>query len=169
MIQFGFKNAGKTHFGRLLAKELGKQFIDTDEEIVKVFGIGTIRQIYEVLGEDDFRGLESQVIYSLSEVRDSVISVGGGSVLREVNVEFLKRLGQLIYLNASFQTIEKRVLAQGKPAFNAIESLQKIYHDRIPLYESIPARKINTDDFDEAGVLAELKTILLLEDPTDGL
>lgn len=168
-ILFGFKGAGKTHFGRILAKETGKQFIDTDEEIIKLFGLGTIRNIREALGEEHFRALETQVISSLSSVTNAVISLGGGAVLNPENVEVLKKMGQLIYLEASFTTLEKRIATTGIPSFAMTTSLKAIYQRRLPIYRSIPARRIDTELLDEPGVLAELKTILYLEDPTDGL
>lgn len=168
-ILFGFKGAGKTHFGRLLAKETGKNFIDTDEEIIKIFGIGTIREIQQAMGDENFRSLESQVILSLTGVQNTIISLGGGAVLSSENVEILKKIGQMIYLDASFTTLEKRIVPTGTPSFALTTTLRSVYLDRLPIYQAIPARRIDTDLLDEPGVLAELKTILYLEDKTDGL
>jgi len=137
---------------------LGRPFIDTDDLI------GETEKKYRELGEEAFRELEHQAIVSLKNVKNSVISLGGGVVLRADTVALLQKLGEMIYLEASFET-----LRIGKvPAFAQTKSLQEIYHVRKPIYESISARKINIDQLDEAGVLAALVSIVTLEDPPDG-
>ena len=164
-ILFGFKGSGKTHFGQLLSQKLGKKWIDTDQEIEKRMGTGTIRQIYASLGEEKFRAIEKEVIQSLIGVTDTVISLGGGVVLDLENREILKKIGQLIYLEASFELLQKRI----DPGYAPIDQVRKMYHDRYPIYQTIPARRINVELMDEAGVLAELESILYLEEPPDGL
>jgi shikimate kinase len=176
VILFGFKGCGKTHFGRLLASRINKPFIDTDDLIMDLYAETghrlPVREIYQILGEKKFRLLETDAIHRLADMTESVIALGGGAALNSEHVAFLQKLGQMVYLEASFETIQKRILKQGVPPFveanNPIESLRKIYHERKPVYESIFACRINTDLFDEEGVIAALISIIYREEPPNG-
>ena len=76
--------AGKSTVGRLLARRLGKAFVDTDHEIEKRNGV-TIPVIFEIEGEDGFRKREQEVLADLAQAPDVVLSTGGGIVLREID------------------------------------------------------------------------------------
>lgn len=176
-ILFGFKGCGKTHFGKLLAQALRRPFIDTDELVSELHARDTGKRlrahdIYKKIGEAGFRALEREAILSLENVQDSIIALGGGAVLDPENVEFLQKIGALIYLEAQAETLKTRVMREEIPAFceekDPIASFLQMIHERKPLYESIPARRIHTDLLDEAGVLAALRSILLLEEPPNG-
>src|SRR5690348_12190587 len=95
LLLFGFKASGKTHFGKLLAHEMHRPFIDTDDLIVALYKKKTdkqrnIRQIYQELGEMPFRALEKEALQHLKDVTRSIIALGGGAVLDPKNVEFLQ-------------------------------------------------------------------------------
>lgn len=146
LILFGFRGCGKTYYGRRLAEKLQKPFFDTDAILVG-FHKGpeiTPRAIYQTFGEKYFRALETEAILSLTAVQDSIIALGGGAVLNSDNLKILQPLGELIYLEAKFETIEPRV-----------GPLRALYEERKPLYESIPARKISVEK-PESHVLEEL-------------
>jgi shikimate kinase len=165
LILFGFKGAGKTHFGKLLAQQIHRPFIDTDD-LVSALYAKPVRKLYQELGETLFRALETQAILSLQSISNSIIALGGGAVLDADNLALLQKIGQLVYLDASFETIRSRV--QEEPAFITTNTLQSIYAERKPLYDSIPARRISVDQLDEAGVLAALRSIAYLEDLPNG-
>ncbi len=170
LILFGFKGSGKTHFGKLLAKELGRRFIDTDDLLIELDGKKrTAKEIYAELGEKGFRELEKRTVHSLKGVENAVIALGGGAVLDPESVDFLLKLGEMIYLDAPPDTLKKRIFRDELPAFmNGTDDFLRIYQERRPIYESIPARRIRTGELDEAGVLAALRSILLLEDLPNG-
>ncbi len=177
-ILFGFKGSGKTHFGKLLALELKRPFIDTDDLMVDMYAnqsgqTFSIRDIHQTLGESKFRELESAAIHTLGSITNAVIALGGGTVLNPDHVEYLQKIGQMIYLQASFDTIQKRIFERGAPSFveayDPVASLRQIYRDRLPIYEGIAARRIDTDLLDEAGVIAALRSIVYLEEPPYGL
>jgi len=153
IILFGFKGSGKTHFGKLLAAKLNCPHFDTDTLLEELHQC-KVRDLHQNVGEAQFRVLESQVITTLLDVKNAVISLGGGAVLNPENIERLAKIGQLVYLEASFETIQKRI--QVTPSFAGNSSLEKIYYARKPIYESIPAHKINTDGIDESDILAIL-------------
>lgn len=152
LILFGFKGSGKTHFGKLLAHKLDRPFLDTDDLIVEIYGQTglSIRQIYHEVGETEYRVLEAEAIRRLEGQQNSVIALGAGAILNPVNRQQLEKLGKLIYLETSLETLIKRKI---DPAVGPIEPL---YHHRIPLYRAIPAIKINTDLFDETTILEKL-------------
>jgi shikimate kinase len=171
IILFGFKGSGKTHFGKLLAQKLHRPFIDTDSILEELYAKESkerlrIWEIYQAVGETGFRTLETEAIATLYEIKGAVISLGGGAVLDKENVEMLLKIGQLVYLEASFDTIQKRI--QKTPPFTGDIPLQTLYRERKPVYESVPSRKIDTDALDEAGVLAALQAIACLEEPPNG-
>ncbi len=76
--------AGKTTVGRMLAKRLGRQFLDSDHEIVERTGV-PIPTIFEIEGEDGFRRREAQTIHELTAGRDLVLATGGGVVINPEN------------------------------------------------------------------------------------
>lgn len=181
LILFGFKGCGKTHFGKLLASHLQRPFIDTDDLVLTLYEKEkgerlSQSQLYLELGPMLFRALEKQAIFSLSSIQNSIIALGGGAILDPDTATFLQKLGALIYLKASPKTLRtrmKQAIDLGKmPAiFDAPEweaSFWKLIQERTPLYEAIPSRFIDTDLLDEAGVLAALQSIYLLEDKPNG-
>lgn len=159
VILFGFKGCGKTHFGKLLAKELNYQFIDTDDIIIRSYAEEsgqhlTPRAIYQSIGEAGFRLLEKKAISTLKMVKNTVIALGGGAVLSPDNVEILKKIGKLIYLETDIETIKKRniTLLEG--------SIEKVYLDRLPIYRSVSAPSVHTHTLTEEAVISAICSIL---------
>lgn len=177
LILFGFKGCGKTHFGKLLAKQLHRPFIDTDDLLSTLFAKKTGEQhtprtIHAQIGEAPFRALESEALQDLKDKKGVIIALGGGTVLDATNVALLQGIGCLVYLCASAATLQKRIANDNLPAFldekDPTASFLTIFQERKSLYESIPAAKVDVDLLDEAGVLAALRSILLLQDPPNG-
>ena len=108
IILIGFRGTGKTTIGKLLAKQLGKEFIDADVYLEKKEGM-SIKDVFKKGGETLFRDIESKVITELSLLDNKVIATGGGAVLREENVKNLKRHGIIILLDADANTLHKRI------------------------------------------------------------
>ena len=80
----GLSGSGKSTVGRALAAVLEVPFVDTDREIERVSGL-PVHRIFAELGEPEFRRLESeQVTRALNDTR-SVISLGGGALISELN------------------------------------------------------------------------------------
>lgn len=177
LILFGFKGAGKTHFGKLLAIKMRRPFIDTDDLLLELYTKESgkrrkVKEVYAELGAVGFRELEKRAVKGLKNVENAIIAVGGGTVIDPENVEILQKVGALVYLKTGAETIRKRIFKDELPAFfdkNDPEgSFLRMVQEREPIYRSIPARVVDTEALDEAGVLAALSSILLLEDPPDG-
>ncbi len=132
--------AGKTTIGRLLAKQMGMTFYDSDHEIEHRTGV-KIPLIFELEGEEGFRRRETAVIEELSQLDNIVMATGGGAVLLPENRAFLKKNGKVIYLRASVHDLwlrtrndKTRPLLQGG---NIKQKLEKLYIQRDPIYTEL--------------------------------
>ena len=104
----GFMGAGKSTVGPILANTLGWNFYDLDKEIEKSEG-KKVRQIFESRGENYFRQIEKELLHKISEERNVIISLGGGTMADEDNLNYLKKTGTIFYLRASQEAIYKRL------------------------------------------------------------
>lgn len=164
LILFGFKGCGKTYFGTYLAKQIGYSFIDTDQLIEELHGENLSNlEIYKKIGEQEFRKLERLAIASLSGVTTTIIALGGGAILSSEN--HLEKMGQLVYLETTKETLKKRLFSQHPlPAIfdpsNPEQSFEQLYLEREPIYEKIPARKISLNEKSDQQVIDELIGII---------
>lgn len=104
----GFMGVGKTTIGKIVAKELGLEFYDTDDEI-ESFHKMTIPQMFEKFGEQKFREFETDMIERISQKDGCVISCGGGVVKSETNMNLLKKNGKIVNLYADVDSILKHI------------------------------------------------------------
>ncbi|HEU0205004.1 MAG TPA: shikimate kinase [Burkholderiaceae bacterium] len=133
----GMMGAGKSTVGRLLARELGFEFVDCDREIEARSGV-SITTIFELEGEAGFRQREAAVLDELTQRTGVVLATGGGAVLREDNRRHLLTRGLVIYLQASADELARRtsndrsrpLLQTADPRARIVELLQH----REPLY-----------------------------------
>lgn len=124
LILTGFIATGKSSVGPLLARRLGWEFVDSDDEIVARAG-KPIAQIFADDGEARFRQLEREVIAHLADDRrrcpqchgphPEVISTGGGAIVDEVNCAALKRAGLIVCLTAHPEVVAARVERSKNP------------------------------------------------------
>lgn len=104
----GYRCTGKTTVGQNLASRLGKDFIDADEMLVKEAGM-TVADIVQRFGWDDFRNRESRILKTLATMNGKVVATGGGVILRDENIETMRKAGTVVWLKASVQTIAVRM------------------------------------------------------------
>ncbi|MEE1086448.1 MAG: shikimate kinase [Schaedlerella sp.] len=135
LIFIGMPAVGKSTVGVVVAKQLGKQFLDTDLLIQEQEG-KLLREIIAEVGEEEFLKIESRVNASI-DVQNSVISPGGSVIYCEEAMEHLKKIGTIVYLKASFQTIKERIKDPKKRGVVLREgqSLRQLYEERVCLYE----------------------------------
>ena len=136
----GLMGAGKTTVGRLLAKRLGRRFVDSDHEIESRTGV-RIPLIFEIEGEAGFRSRESSVLQALTQEHDLVLATGGGAVLDPGNRANLARSGTVIYLCAQPRQLWERTRhSRNRPLLQVADPylrLQELYAQRDPLYREI--------------------------------
>ena len=142
----GMMGSGKSTVGEILAKKLGKQCIDLDKEIEKRVG-ESIEYIFENEGELKFRYYET---IELKKMSNAVVACGGGIILSNENLNFMKRNGQIIYLRATINELEKRLInSKNRPLLknrDLRESLEWFLAERKKKYEVIAGISILTDD-----------------------
>src|SRR5437870_12892534 len=99
--------AGKSAVGSCLEKRTGVTQIDTDDIVASKFGI-SIPEIFARYGEERFRDAETEALRGIAVDQPAIIVTGGGIVLREENVDLLKRLGMVIWLDADEEILLER-------------------------------------------------------------
>jgi shikimate kinase len=136
----GMMGAGKTTVGKLLAKQMGKTFIDCDEEIQRRTGV-SIPHIFDIEGEAGFRQRESAVIKELVQQNNIILATGGGAVLREENRAELRRNGTVVYLKSSVHDLWQRTRHdRNRPLLQTTDpraKLRAIFEQRDPLYMQV--------------------------------
>ncbi|MBE6780281.1 MAG: shikimate 5-dehydrogenase [Ruminococcaceae bacterium] len=141
LVLIGMPSCGKTTLGKLLSKELGKTFVDTDDEIVKAANM-PIPEIFEKFGEEYFRDLEAKVVAELSTKQGLVIATGGGVILRRENVEALKQNGSIIFID---RPLDLLITTDDRPLSSSRELLEKRYYERYATYCLSCDVRINAD------------------------
>lgn len=136
----GPMGSGKTTIGRLLAKQLGREFVDSDWYIESQTG-ADIAWIFAKEGEAGFRVRETRAIDELTRHSQIVLATGGGAVISAENRKFLHERGIVVYLNASVDVQMIRTAKdKSRPLLqqpNPRQILQDLYQIRDPLYRQI--------------------------------
>lgn len=135
IILTGMPSCGKSTLGRLLAKELGYAFIDTDAVIIEQNGC-PLKDILEKEGLDGFILREEEAVCSVSTQR-TVIATGGSVVYSPKAMAHLKELGRIVYLELDYSEVERRLgdLHERGVAIAPGKTLQDLFDERVPLYE----------------------------------
>jgi len=135
IILIGFMGSGKSTLGKELSNILALPFCETDSQVEKNTGI-SISQIFELKGEDYFRGYEREVLLSIP--KSSVISTGGGIVEDYENRQFLKGITNIvIWLDLDWEVILRRIEYTDRPKVVALnpQKLHELWFKRRPLYQ----------------------------------
>lgn len=158
IVLVGFMGSGKTSVGRLVARELQREFVDADHEIEKREGCD-IPTIFSAAGETEFRRIERAVIRDLAARQNLVIAPGGGAVLDPDNVADLARTGLVICLRVKPETVLARVGEDtNRPLLRApdrLERIRELLAKRGPIYDAIPAQ-VDTDGLSTQEVAARV-------------
>ena len=139
--------AGKSSVGRCLERLTGLARVDVDERIVSKAGL-SIPEIFSQHGELHFREAETQVLRELSANRHSIIVTGGGIVLRQENVDLLKKLGTIIWLDADEEKLFERASRRGERPLLQTKDPKKTFSEllqsRRSAYETAADFRIDT-------------------------
>jgi len=126
--------------GRQLARRLRLRFVDSDHAIEERLGC-SIREFFEREGEPRFRDIEEEVIDSLTQSDDSILSTGGGAVLRENNRLHLRERGKVIYLKSTPEELFRRLRHDSnRPLLQVADPmgrLRDLFEQRDPLYRDV--------------------------------
>jgi len=144
----GFMGAGKSTIAKVLKEKLNVPLCEMDEMIAEQQKMA-ISDIFAQYGETHFRDLETQLVKDISEKDGVIVSCGGGAVLREKNVSFMKENGRIVLLSATPETIYERVrYSKDRPILNGhmnVEYIRELMEKRRSRYESVADLAVATD------------------------
>ncbi|MBQ7541959.1 MAG: shikimate dehydrogenase [Clostridia bacterium] len=141
LVLIGMPGSGKTTVGKRAAETLGRTFVDLDDEIVRRAGC-PIPEIFAKQGEKAFRDLETEITRETAARSGLVIATGGGCVLREENVRFLRMNGRLLFLD---RPLEQLLPTDDRPTANSKEKICALYETRLPIYRAAADAVIRSD------------------------
>ena len=139
----GMPASGKSSVGVVLAKRLGKRFVDTDIVIQEKYG-KLLKELIEEHGDEGFREIEEEVNAGL-DLDNCIISPGGSVVYGENAMRHLKEISVIIYLELSYTAIKSRLgdLRERGITLKEGQSLKDLYLERVPLYEKYADITVN--------------------------
>jgi shikimate kinase len=157
LVLVGLMGAGKTTVGKLCAARLGRDFVDTDDVVVRLAGM-PFPELFETLGERGFRTIEKEAVRDVcASPVPLVIATGGGAVIDADNRRTLSTAGFVVWLRAPVDALVARVgdggdrplLANGPEA-----ALTRLLRMREPAYEAVSDLAVDTEARDADAVAA---------------
>jgi shikimate kinase len=148
----GYRGAGKSTVGLLLAGMLNRAFVDVDRQIEARSG-RSIATIFAEGGEPVFRDWEEQTLaLALQENPGGIVATGGGCVVREQNRARMRAFGQIVWLTAHPDELSRRLQAddrgqESRPALThagAIDEIASMLQERTPIYGALADLVIET-------------------------
>ena len=140
VILIGMPSCGKSTVGKIVAKLLEREVVDTDKEIVKLGR--EIKDIFATDGEKAFRDIETQTIKEVAKSTCKVIATGGGAILREENVKALKQNGKIYFID---RPLENLIPTSDRPLSVDKNAIEKLYNQRYSIYSSVCDVKIDAN------------------------
>ena len=153
LFLIGYRCSGKTTIGKSIAMTIDWPFVDSDLLVIKESG-KSIKDIIDTEGWDAFRHMERSALKQICTDDRQVVATGGGVVLDEANIQAMKTSGMVVWLDATAETIQKRMLQDRntgnfRPALTdkgRIEEIEGMLLKRNPYYDSASDFYIGTDD-----------------------
>ena len=136
----GMPSSGKTTLGKLLAKQLGRTFVDLDDAIVKADG-RSIPDIFAAEGEDGFRAKETEQTARFGKENRQLLSCGGGVVKRPENLRALHQNGVVLFID---RPVEALAVGGSRPLSSSMEALRTMEAQRRPLYRAAADAVVHT-------------------------
>lgn len=139
IVLIGFMGTGKSSIGRILETKTGLHRFDTDEMVSSKLNM-SIQEIFSKHGEEKFRDAETEALQSLASKESAIIVTGGGIVTKSKNLDLLKNLGTVVWLDADHATLRARMeKLKDRPLLqtaNPVAALSELLHARNPLYRN---------------------------------
>jgi shikimate kinase len=163
----GYRGSGKTSIGKLLGAKLRRAVIDLDD-CIEAKARMSIREIFEREGEAGFRDRETEALKTVSQEEASVVSLGGGAILREENRKLIAKTGKCIWLKVDAETVAKRLkrdasTASRRPSLTQLplrEEIEALLVAREPLYALASNLCINAVGRSQRTIANEILTAI---------
>lgn len=148
VVLIGMPSSGKTTVVKRLAELTGREFVDTDEEIVKRIGT-SIADFFEKNGEEAFRKIESEVLSEYAKRAGIIVATGGGAVLKKENVRAIKRNSVAVFLD---RPLDLLVATSDRPLASDKDKVKKLFERRYDIYKSVADEIVDgSGDIDEVA------------------
>lgn len=132
----GIMGSGKSSIGKILAKECDFLFFDLDDQIEKKYGM-TISEIFANKGETVFRDYEKQMLREISMNQRGIIATGGGIILRNDNIDFMRAHGLVVFIDRPLEKIISDIDHSRRPLLrDGKDKLYQIFEERIERYHA---------------------------------
>jgi len=160
----GLMGSGKTSIGKILAKRMGMNFMDLDDEIIKDQQC-SISEIFDRFGEEKFRHLENKKLLSTLEIDNCVISTGGGIIMDQDNIKIMVENGSIIHLDIDLETQLLRIKnKKNRPLLRDKDDERKILvkmrKERDHIYKKIAIASVNTSNKKRNDIVSEVVNII---------
>ncbi|MCD8161014.1 MAG: shikimate kinase [Clostridiales bacterium] len=163
LFLIGFMGAGKSTVASAFHTLCGMKVLEMDEEIERRAGM-PVSDIFSTLGEEAFRQMETELITTLEPGRRFVVSCGGGTPMREVNVRAMRRRGTIVWLTATADTVLERVAdSNARPLLEGHKDrgyIQAMMNQRRPKYQAAADIAVATDGKDAAEICGDILAAL---------
>ncbi|MGD8881440.1 MAG: shikimate kinase [Desulfobacterales bacterium] len=153
LFLIGYRCSGKTTIGQSIAMTIGWSFVDSDTRVVNEYG-KSIKDIIDTEGWGAFRRMERSTLAQICTEDRQVVATGGGVVLDADNVAAMQASGKVIWLSATAETIQKRMLQDKntgdlRPALTdkgRMAEIEDLLLKRNPYYDRACDFSIHTDE-----------------------
>ena len=157
----GFMGCGKTEVGMVLARRLGRVFVDTDAMVEEKAG-KRVSDIFDEEGEGHFRRIEHACLVEAARRSNAVVALGGGAVAHAENRDAIRE-GIVIYLRAEAETLlervsgnEERPLLAGLDRMGKLDKIRRMLQEREPFYREAHV-VVDTDDLSVEEDVEEIR------------
>jgi len=153
----GMPGSGKSSIGKLLAKELGLNFIDSDEYIERKEKM-SLQKIIDTKGDDVFLQIEEKRILELLPLKNCILAPGGSIIYLKKVMNILKDSSVIIFLDAPINDLKKWLKNKTTRGIVGLssKSIKKIYNERLPLYKKYADIIINCTYQFEKEIINEI-------------
>ena len=155
IVLIGMPGCGKSTAAALLSRKTGRELTDTDS-LVEAGG-RPLPHIFAEDGEAEFRRLETEAVRLAGKGAGKIIATGGGAILKPENRIALRENSTVIFLNAPLETLA----TDGRPLSKNIETLKKMYAERLPLYLETADKTVEVDPDPEITVRRIIECVSL--------
>lgn len=159
VVLIGFMGTGKSSIARKMSKMFNLDIIEMDETIEEREGM-TITQIFEKYGEEYFRNRETELLIEMQARENVIVSCGGGTPLRACNQAEMKKIGKVVWLNATPATILERVSRNNnRPLLEGNKNeafIAEMLAGRIDKYKAAADIIVDTDNRSKLEVCNEI-------------
>ncbi len=130
IVLIGMPSGGKTTIANILGKKMQREVLEMDDLITQKIGM-SIKTYIEQFGEEAFRKQEIEMAKEFRNHHHSIISCGGGMILKQESMNYLKENGCIIFID---RDLEKLIISDDRPLSNTKEKLNQLYQQRYDLY-----------------------------------